>query len=146
MLPKPRKTTDTKWRPNWEDLPETQRQQLEAWCKEIKALIEADGIEIVDYQLVGSRAYGNNSPDSDYDVVFVPKEDKYHRTHPRPAQLRAREISQANGLGFFIGIGPCAKHLVCHSFKDGKFHGKNHGDKVNKKARFFTKLGVFKHI
>ncbi len=114
MLPKLRKPVSPRWQPRWEDLTDADRMQFKAWCEEIKALIE---VEIVNYHLVGSRAKGTQELDSDYDVVFVPSDEKHYRTHPRAAQLKAKEISEANGISLFIGIGPSARNLP-NNFKD----------------------------
>lgn len=114
MLPKPRKPQSPRWQPAWEDLTDADRMQIKAWCEEIKALIPC---EIIDYHLVGSRAKGTQEPDSDYDVVFVPVDESLHRVLMREPALKAKEISEANQINLFMGIGPSARN-VPGTFKD----------------------------
>ena len=58
--------------------------------KEVKELCDKHGVEPMYVFFTGSRAYGYNKEDSDYDVLFVFKRPlaDYFRVHPLPDEIK----------------------------------------------------------
>ena len=141
MLPKPRKSIPLEWQPKWENLTDEQRSaflHLMIGCyNSIRNIVP-----LIDVQLVGSRAFGNCEPNSDYDVNFVSASNEIV---PMPAEAVTAIKQTKSILGFDInaGIGPDARSLVCFSFKDNKFYGKEWGEALNKASRFNSARGCF---
>lgn len=61
--------------------------------KEIKELCDKHGVEPMYVFFTGSRAYGYNKEDSDYDVLFVFKRPvaDYFRVHPLPDEIKVTD-------------------------------------------------------
>ena len=61
--------------------------------KEIKELCDKHGVEPMYVFFTGSRAYGYNKEDSDYDVLFVFKRPvtDYFRVHPLPDMIKVAD-------------------------------------------------------
>ena len=61
--------------------------------KEIKELCDKHGVEPMYVFFTGSRAYGYNKADSDYDVLFVFKRPvaDYFRVHPLPDEIKVAD-------------------------------------------------------
>lgn len=140
MLPKPRKEISPQWKPRWENLSNEQRIKFTQWVTELCAII---GMPLLDAQLVGSRAFGYAEGNSDYDIVFVPLESQEQRPVPENVISRIKEIEAENGIRIHAGIGPDARGLLCYSFGDAKFYGKELGEVVNKKSRYNSQTKAF---
>lgn len=140
MLSKPRKELAEKWKPRLELLANENRIQLSQWVTELCGIID---IPLLDAQLVGSRAFGNNDENSDYDIVFVPLESQEFQPIPQNVVSRIKEIEAENGIRIHAGIGPDARGLVCFSFGDGKFYGKEVGEIVDKRSRYNSQTKTF---
>lgn len=61
--------------------------------KEVKELCDKHGVEPMYVFFTGSRAYGYNKADSDYDVLFVFKRPlaDYFRVHPLPDEIKVAD-------------------------------------------------------
>jgi hypothetical protein len=61
------------WQPKWEDLAPENQSLIVSWVNTWRDLV---GVPLKDIQLIASRAMSDCGPQSDYDIILVPEDDK----------------------------------------------------------------------